>query len=1156
MSSGVELYFPVKIFIASLSGDYPMKKKFIILLLIGFAIVIVGLLFIRFALPGLPTGKSNKPTPLTPPTIKLDLNFEDEDDLKWVQFQTGEGMPENNPQDALVDGAIRLGGENSFSFMGITYDLEPNHFVHFRTRSGGQTCGCTGLGKGLGDQSIGFRLETCTDSLYNISVVFNRDNYGDSVSANLPKSGSVPGFADEWIDEIIWLNESGDVLYYFITNPNTPLQVMYGSVALPEDWQYARWGIGIDGFYGVDENSKPLGYKDIDFIRVGSGSLQSYLTYFIPAYLENQAELDAFFETPAAPMPELLPAPQQDGSQTEDENGVDGEPVSELPAQEAEHTETLPDQSESTELPAQEADAPILLVENDEAITERIRAELEKVLQTEAFLAYPFELLEMKRAKESEDWPDGYCLEFQYTGEGDESGEVGEICFFQDGRLGQSEPGRLDHYQFNGWSPMLDVKTIGQYSRLAKYWIPGVKDENALREYRGAFVKDAWIGDFHLPELSVEDDQFLYMDMINDILDNLPASFSENPESLYTTETQQIILKTLMEANASLPEQYGFTGHTSYMDSWSGAELSYYYDVFAEGAQAANLCLFRDQAGKQPPELRLRVLKEFNYWRGEPVDQDLLQGFDGSWLLANEDNSSEFFLLFSKEEWIGFFFFSFADQQPRYETFDVLGQTLLQTLEALPEDLPLQETDLLHTDILGGSWYNADLPAGYHLGPVFRFDDRRDPQQYIYYQNNQGPVGDIYYFQELDYFTRLAEKSIDSNFFNCSFDGYADYRCCTKYTYSEQVSDPDTLLALPPCEQFQTSIFYNLNSEGLVAFIQLADEEDFAVAEGIGQAIASSIQKSPNEEFDIWDEEVEEKIWSCFPGDEKMLLADFMPAYVRSIQYSSEGYTYRVNYFNEHHPVANTKIIIKAFPFKPSRVDLDINWLTQIPSQSGSRLFYSYTPGSSFDEDIQFHLHLPEDNHMVYLSSKVFNFGLLGEYFPYTWLSNPENTFVKDIYSQLAEEMNLCLGSDLGSYPISLPGEVSREALDESYLRELLLLTDEYTVPDQGSDAAIDFSATPSLSIHNWSARGVYLELWFSREVTGPLTYAVYNVKYDTVLYLQQNKYTLSGDYISTRLMLDRDHLFAGEHILLVWMGDTLIGYEPFILFSDEEGGD
>ncbi len=101
--------------------------------------------------------------------------------------------------------------------MGISYELEPNQFVHFRTRSGGQTCGCTGLGKGLIDQSIGIRIETCTDSIYNVSAIFNRDSSGDSVSANLPKSGSVPGFVDEWIDEIIWLNESG--MHYITSSP-------------------------------------------------------------------------------------------------------------------------------------------------------------------------------------------------------------------------------------------------------------------------------------------------------------------------------------------------------------------------------------------------------------------------------------------------------------------------------------------------------------------------------------------------------------------------------------------------------------------------------------------------------------------------------------------------------------------------------------------------------------------------------------------------------------------------------------------------------------------------------------------------------------------------------------------------------------------------
>ena len=62
-------------------------------------------------------------------------------------------------------------------------------------------------------------------------------------------------------------------------------------------------------------------YVDIDFIRVGSGTLKSYLTESVPAYLENQEELDAFLDTPAAPLPEFISPHQQGSSQSEGATG-------------------------------------------------------------------------------------------------------------------------------------------------------------------------------------------------------------------------------------------------------------------------------------------------------------------------------------------------------------------------------------------------------------------------------------------------------------------------------------------------------------------------------------------------------------------------------------------------------------------------------------------------------------------------------------------------------------------------------------------------------------------------------------------------------------------------------------------------------------------
>ena len=330
-----------------------MNKKFFIISTIILAIALVAVLFVAFVLPGL-----KKPDELTlePVKIKLDLEFESADDLRWFQIFNVNGEPVNDPQGALVDGVLRLGKDNIYSFTNMTYDLEPNLFVHFRTRSGGNTCGGVGFEKGLPGQSKGIGLENCTDGIFSASIVFNRDHFGDSIFANPPMTGSVPGFEDEWVDAMIWLNESGDQFYYFINNPNDTAQVMYGSVALPEDWQYDRWGIGVSAYYDMDEVSNlPSGYKDIDFIRIGSGTLQSYLNEYIPTYQENKQELDAFLAKPAQAMPELQP--QQQGNQQSEEEGM-AEEENMPEGENTEGEEMAEEQSQPEEEVTQEEEVP------------------------------------------------------------------------------------------------------------------------------------------------------------------------------------------------------------------------------------------------------------------------------------------------------------------------------------------------------------------------------------------------------------------------------------------------------------------------------------------------------------------------------------------------------------------------------------------------------------------------------------------------------------------------------------------------------------------------------------------------------------------------------------------------------------------------------
>ena len=309
-----------------------MNKKVFLITMIVLALAAVVLVFIRFLLPGLSHNSSSypasspeptaSPTP-TPPKMKLELEFESEDDLKWFQFFEMNGDTTENSQAALIDGAIRFGRQNTFPACNIKYEISANQFVHFRTRSSGLICGNEGLERGLTDQSKAVVLGNCTDELTDATAIFNRDSYGDTIYASLPVSGSLPGFENEWLDEILWLNETGDQVFYVAYNPDNPVLVLYGSVALPKDWQYDSWGIHIGAHYQAGEGAESA-YRDVDFIRIGLGSLKSYLYYFVPAYQENQAELDAFLETSPGPLPELLPA-EQEGSQPEEKNLTEAE---------------------------------------------------------------------------------------------------------------------------------------------------------------------------------------------------------------------------------------------------------------------------------------------------------------------------------------------------------------------------------------------------------------------------------------------------------------------------------------------------------------------------------------------------------------------------------------------------------------------------------------------------------------------------------------------------------------------------------------------------------------------------------------------------------------------------------------------------------------
>jgi hypothetical protein len=242
-----------------------------------------------------------------PEDIELELEFESADDLNWVTIPSEVGNLDTVM--FLVDGALHLSEGSQLRSIGMKYKLEPGLLVHYRTRSAAAgPCYRAEISFAPDQtQSKGIGLGGCPDAIHDIEAIFNRDHYGDSISAKLPLRGSVPVIADEWVDRIFWITPEGDQLYYLASNTNDPEHITYGSVILPEGWQTARWDTGVSGFFDAGVGDLASQYVDIDFVRIADGPLSGYLYSNLPAYLENREEIDLFLEQTPEPLPELEP---------------------------------------------------------------------------------------------------------------------------------------------------------------------------------------------------------------------------------------------------------------------------------------------------------------------------------------------------------------------------------------------------------------------------------------------------------------------------------------------------------------------------------------------------------------------------------------------------------------------------------------------------------------------------------------------------------------------------------------------------------------------------------------------------------------------------------------------------------------------------------
>lgn len=206
----------------------------------------------------------------------LELNFDDKSDINWLS---------NTDNITYYEGYIRIKHEGA----NINYIPENGFIYHARIRS--TTCGGAALGP--------YRIDSCLNNPIWFDVVLDDDQLSiGSINMN----GSAILNMGQWIDYILYTSPGGDRVYAIAGDAENNTDIAYSNYSIPGELQSQMLYPVFLAFF--DENANDQFYE-IDYVNISEGTLESYLSRNLPAYLKNKEKIDKFFSEAPEPLPEL-----------------------------------------------------------------------------------------------------------------------------------------------------------------------------------------------------------------------------------------------------------------------------------------------------------------------------------------------------------------------------------------------------------------------------------------------------------------------------------------------------------------------------------------------------------------------------------------------------------------------------------------------------------------------------------------------------------------------------------------------------------------------------------------------------------------------------------------------------------------------------------
>jgi hypothetical protein len=231
-------------------------------------------------------------------SVDSEISFDTTENMDLLGFWADDPS-KLDPASLIKEGVLKIGAGSPFQGFQVHPTFQPGDIVQVRLRTSQNGCFPVMMNMSSNQPDEGEELIQVVGCVKDRLLTQVRANSPDSVSTygRIKQNGKITVTAGKWLDIIFWLHPDGDRAYVFLGNGK---DFSYGSISLPDDWRTNDAHLQVSEWPGT-----PKDYIEVDFVRWGQGSIEEYLTTYLPEYKPVKESVATFMADTPQSFPEL-----------------------------------------------------------------------------------------------------------------------------------------------------------------------------------------------------------------------------------------------------------------------------------------------------------------------------------------------------------------------------------------------------------------------------------------------------------------------------------------------------------------------------------------------------------------------------------------------------------------------------------------------------------------------------------------------------------------------------------------------------------------------------------------------------------------------------------------------------------------------------------